>query len=129
MECWAACGADSRSSKVDVVMWTLGRIFGTGALLCVSAATSASTTSPAIVSQKGRMFLPGEVTIAKGDAIEIVNDDGDILHHAYVDSPEFSFDSGDQKPGSHTLIYFPVTGTFMVLCGIHPKMKLAITVK
>ena len=111
------------------MMWRIVRTCGTLALLMVSAATAASTTAPVVVSQKGRTFLPGEVTIKSGDAIEIVNDDGDILHHAYVDTPEFSFDSGDQKPGSHTLVYFPVTGTFMVLCGIHPKMKLVVTVK
>ena len=81
------------------------------------------------VSQKGQQFTPGEINLAKGEAIEIVNDDGDILHHAYVESDAFNFDSGDQKPGSHTLVTFTVGGTFKVLCGIHPRMKLVVHVQ
>ena len=84
---------------------------------------------PNSISQKGREFHPGEITIKRGDAIQIVNDDADLLHHAYVDSDKFSFDSGDQKPGSITSISFPATGDFDVLCAIHPKMKLVVHVQ
>ena len=80
-------------------------------------------------SQKGQAFQPGELTIPRGSTIEIVNDDGDILHHAYVESSAFSFDSGDQEPGTTVAIKFPVTGSFNVLCGIHPKMKLRVRVE
>lgn len=82
-----------------------------------------------IVSQKGRAFHPSKLIIKRGDTIEIVNDDGDLLHHAYVESNTFNFDSGDQLPGSKTDIVFYVRGTFNVLCGIHPKMKLVVEVK
>lgn len=81
------------------------------------------------ISQKGREFQPGEITISRGATIQIVNDDGDLLHHAYVDSPKFSFDSGDQEPGSKTDITFPVAGDFNVLCAIHPKMRLVVHVQ
>jgi len=81
------------------------------------------------ISQKGREFHPGEVSIKRGETIQIVNDDGDLLHHAYVDSDKFSFDSGDQKPGSKTDITFPVAGDFDVLCAIHPKMELMVHVR
>jgi plastocyanin len=81
------------------------------------------------VSQKGREFHPGQLTLKRGETIEIVNDDGDLLHHAYIDSKDFSFDSGDQQPGSKTDITFPVTGKFDVLCAIHPKMKLEVHVQ
>jgi plastocyanin len=81
------------------------------------------------ISQKGREFHPGEVTIKRGQTIRIVNDDGDLLHHAYIDADKFSFDSGDQKPGSKTDITFPVAGDFDVLCAIHPKMKLTVHVQ
>ena len=66
--------------------------------------------------------------MAKDGALVIVNDDGDLLHHAYIESDAFSFDSGDQQPGSRTRIVFSVPGDFKVLCGIHPKMKLAVHV-
>jgi plastocyanin len=81
------------------------------------------------VSQAGRTFQPGELSIARGEAVQIVNDDADLLHHAYIASDKFSFDSGDQLPGSTTIITFPVAGVFQVLCAIHPKMKLVVTVK
>jgi plastocyanin len=81
------------------------------------------------ISQKHREFHPGEISIKRGESIQIVNDDADLLHHAYIDSSKFSFDSGDQKPGSVTPITFPVTGDFDVLCAIHPKMRLVVHVQ
>jgi plastocyanin len=81
------------------------------------------------ISQKGREFHPGEINIKRGDTIQIVNDDADLLHHAYVDSDKFSFDSGDQKPGTVTPIAFTVAGDFDVLCAIHPKMRLVVHVQ
>jgi plastocyanin len=82
-----------------------------------------------IISQKGREFRPGEVSVARGAVVQIINDDGDLLHHAYIDSPNFSFDSGDQQPGSKTNIAFTQAGDFAVRCAIHPKMKLLVHVK
>lgn len=81
------------------------------------------------ISQKGREFHPGEISIKRGDTVQIVNDDADLLHHAYIDSPKFSFDSGDQEPGSRTNITFPAAGDFDVLCAIHPKMRLVVHVQ
>ncbi|HWM83485.1 MAG TPA: hypothetical protein VNQ56_15605 [Pseudolabrys sp.] len=81
------------------------------------------------VSQKGREFQPGEMTIKRGEMIAIVNDDADLLHHAYLKSTAFSFDSGDQKPGSRFEVAFPEIGTFTIRCAIHPKMKLVVKVQ
>lgn len=105
-----------------------------GAAICfafvILLGSAAWTAQPRyMVSQKGRAFHPGTLTINRGDTVQIVNDDGDLLHHAYVESDTFNFDSGDQLPGSKTDITFSVPGTFNVLCGIHPKMKLVVEVK
>ncbi|MDO9427558.1 MAG: hypothetical protein Q7T93_12080 [Methylobacterium sp.] len=81
------------------------------------------------VSQKGRAFQPAALVIKRGETVQVLNDDADLLHHAYVDAPDFTFDSGDQEPGEKARIVFPVAGTFAVLCGIHPKMKLTVTVE
>jgi plastocyanin len=81
------------------------------------------------VSQKDQEFRPGQLDIKRGETVEIVNDDGDLLHHAYVESKSFNFDSGDQEPGAKVDIAFPVSGVFTVLCGIHPKMKLRVQVE
>lgn len=81
------------------------------------------------VTQKGQQFNPGYLSIRRGETVQIINDDGELIHHAYVDSKTFSFDSGDQEPGSKTDIVFSVPGNFVVLCGIHPKMRLDVEVK
>src|SRR5215831_19218111 len=100
----------------------LRRTGAAAALALLATAVGAVAAHQYLVSQAGRNFNPGELTIARGEAIEIVNDDGDLLHHAYIDSDKMSFDSGDQKPGSRTRIVFPAAGDFNVLCAIHPKM-------
>ena len=103
---------------------------GSASLLAVLATvTFVSAASGITVSQKGRAFHPTSLDLKVGDTVTIVNDDGDLLHHAFVDSPTFSYDSGDQQPGSKIDIVFSKTGTFSVLCGIHPKMKMAVTVR
>lgn len=81
------------------------------------------------VSQRGREFRPGLLNVKPGDVVRIVNDDGDLSHHAYVASERFSYDSGDQAPGASADIAFTVAGTFNVLCGIHPKMRLVVNVQ
>lgn len=88
-----------------------------------------ATVASIAISQRNRQFNPGALIIRAGDVVTIVNDDGDLHHHAYVSSPNFKFDSGDQAPGSRTDIAFSTSGQFNVLCGIHPKMRLVVTVK
>src|ERR1700687_5981627 len=99
------------------------------AMLSGFGTAAALAATQYMVSQKGGEFTPGVVTIKRGEAVTIVNDDADLRHHAYIDSDKFNFDSGDQEPGSKTNISFPVEGTFDVLCAIHPKMKLVVYVK
>ena len=80
------------------------------------------------ISQKGRDFLPETVEISRGDTLAIHNDD-EYVHQVFVDSPSFKFDSGEQDVGQTVEITFPVAGNFQVLCAIHPKMQLDVTVK
>jgi plastocyanin len=80
------------------------------------------------VSQKGRAFLPASVEIDEGDTLAIRNDD-EYIHQVYVSSSSFNFDSGEQEIGQTVRITFPVSGTFQVLCAIHPKMRLDVVVK
>jgi plastocyanin len=80
------------------------------------------------VSQKDQQFRPREIAIKRGETLRFINDDGELLHHAYLSSDTFSFDSGDQQPGSQFDVVFSVPGEYTVLCGIHPKMKLAVHV-
>jgi plastocyanin len=105
-----------------MILLTLLSFVGGGA---VAAAGSAIYQ----VSQRGRDFQPNQISIKRGETIRIVNDDADLLHHAYVSSEKFNFDSNDIEPGGKVDIKFPVAGDFNVLCGIHPKMKLTVHVE
>lgn len=101
-------------------------LVATGATVVAVSANGARVHD---VSQKGRAFQPAALVIKRGETVQVLNDDADLLHHAYVDSPDFTFDSGDQEPGEKARIVFPIAGTFAVLCGIHPKMKLTVRVE
>jgi plastocyanin len=114
------------------VIWHLRRplVVSTAAAVLIGLGTLVGLALPQYsISQKGREFHPGEISIKHGETLQIVNDDADLLHHSYVDSPKFLFDSGDQQPGSKTEITFPVAGDFNVLCAIHPKMRLVVHVE
>ncbi len=105
------------------------RVAGAVALIAASATLwQAWAAGPVIVTQRNRAFHPDAVSIGPGGVVRIVNDDGELLHHAYVKQPELRFDSGEQEPGSHVDVAFPRRGTYRVLCGIHPKMRLVVTV-
>jgi plastocyanin len=100
-----------------------------GAAALALAGTLAFAQALPLISQKGREFRPGEINVKVGGSVQIINDDGDLRHHAYIDSDSLKYDSGDQEPGSKISIAFPTAGDFDVLCAIHPKMKLTVHVK
>ena len=103
-----------------------GRLtFAALAVAAVPCGVALSAGGELVISQKNKQFQPGSVTLDEGQAFTVVNDDPGTVHHAYVESDGFNFDSGDQNPGSRTKIVFPTKGDFQVLCGIHPGMKLA----
>lgn len=99
-----------------------------GAVLALRLPPSPGGPPALRVSQRDEQFHPGNLTIHRGDTLRVVNDDGQVRHHAYVDSPRFKFDSGDQEPGHHSDIRFTIAGHFIVLCGIHPRMRLDVYV-
>ena len=78
-----------------------------------------------IISQKGRAFRPGEVTIARNESLTFTNQDS-FIHQIYVDG---LFDSEEKGPGEVLNETFPRTGTFRVRCHIHPTMRLIVNVK
>ena len=97
--------------------------------LLVGVEAARSTAGDVTISQRDKQFQPGSAAVEVGQPLVIVNDDGGTVHHAYVESDSFNFDSGDQNPGTKTRIVFPAKGDFQVLCGIHPKMKLDVHVR
>jgi plastocyanin len=105
----------------------------TGAFLMAALASAmligAARAETIVIKQRGRTFEPAAAEIGAGDTIRIVNDDSPLLHHAYLEAPDFSFDIGEQEAGESSDVVFPVAGVFDVFCGIHPKMKLRVTVR
>ena len=81
------------------------------------------------VGQRNRRFQPDTLELSRGDMVRFVNDDGDLIHHVQLQSDGFGFDSGEQPSGTKTDVRFTKAGSFTVLCGIHPRMKLAVTVR
>ena len=102
---------------------------GGAALSVTLGAWAAWASNVAIVTQSNRRFQPSEVEVARGGVVRFVNDDGSLLHHVYTTSPGFDFDSGEQEPGKVVEERFNVPGTYVVMCGIHPKMHLKVTVR
>lgn len=119
MRRWAAQLGRGKAGAVHLA------VIATAGLLAGAAIGAA----PHVISQKNREFKPGDIVIQRGETLQFVNDDGDLLHHIYSNSSAFKFDSGDQQPGSKYDVTFNVVGDYTVLCAIHPKMKLQVHVK
>ncbi|WP_420223687.1 cupredoxin domain-containing protein [Pigmentiphaga litoralis] len=94
------------------------------AVICMGAVTAAQ---PLTVMQKNRQFDQANVRVVAGDTVNFTNED-EFLHQIYVSSSGFNFDSNEQAPGDVVTVKFPVPGEFDVLCGIHPRMRLHVSV-
>ncbi|MFO1352122.1 MAG: cytochrome c peroxidase [Gammaproteobacteria bacterium] len=79
------------------------------------------------VSQRDKAFTPGTIVLKAG-ALLIVQNDDIRTHNVRIHHPQLDYNSGAQKPGMTVTIAFPAPGTYHVFCGIHPRMKLDVTV-
>jgi len=80
------------------------------------------------ITQDDRTFFPGHVELRRGERLWILNNDS-RTHNVRLDDPALTFDSGAQEPGETVEIEFPVEGSFLVFCGIHPKMELWVDIR
>jgi cytochrome c peroxidase len=79
------------------------------------------------VSQDDKTFHPTHIGLPRGGRLWIVNNDT-RTHNVRIFDPALDFDSGAQEPGETVEIDFPAAGSFLVFCGIHPKMELYVDV-
>jgi cytochrome c peroxidase len=79
------------------------------------------------VSQRGRQFAPLRTAVTLGGVLEIANDDN-TAHNIRIDSPELKRNSGIQDPGQTVTWPMTTAGRFVAFCGIHPRMRLEVTV-
>jgi plastocyanin len=89
----------------------------------------AAAAAPAdhAVHQKGRVFSMQNITVAPGEPVLFVNDDT-VPHNVMSVTPGNEFDLGSQAPGSAIPVSFDRTGIVSVICAIHPRMRMTITV-
>jgi cytochrome c peroxidase len=101
------------------------------ALPATIVAATSGPTGPAeqvsTVSQDDKTFHPAHIALERGARLWIVNNDT-RTHNIRVFDPALDFDSGAQEPGETIEIAFPAAGSFLVFCGIHPKMELYVDV-
>ena len=73
------------------------------------------------------MFSSENVTVKKGDALTFINDDS-IPHNIMSTSKGNEFNLGSVAPGTAIPVAFDNTGAVAVICAIHPRMKMSVTV-
>jgi plastocyanin len=97
-------------------------------LAIVIAAVAVRAAAPVTVSQKGLQFSAPELALTKGQVVVFANDDR-TTHNITVTGGGVNLNSGLQPPGVEFKVPFAKPGTYAVSCGIHPKMKMSVTVK
>lgn len=98
------------------------------AALVLQPALLAVAATPLVITQAGKAFSVKDIQIKRGDVVRFSNVD-EFLHHIYVRSPTFNFNSGEQEPGRNVDVQFPANGRFEVRCEIHPRMLLTVSVE
>jgi len=80
------------------------------------------------VDQRGLSFSTQHLDVKKGDVVNFLNDDT-TSHNILVAGNGVKLNSGLQRPGVTFSAPFVKPGEYQVTCGIHPKMKMTVTVR
>jgi plastocyanin len=97
------------------------------AIAVLAGLSPAAGAGDSIVHQKGRVFSVAALTVARGEPVVFLNDDTGP-HNIMSTTANNAFDLGSQMPGSSTPVSFDVAGVVVVICAIHPRMRMTITV-
>jgi cytochrome c peroxidase len=97
-------------------------------IVAVASGPTAPAEHVSTVSQDDKTFHPKHVALPPSGRLWIINNDT-RTHNVRVFDPALDFDSGGQEPGETVEIAFPAPGSFLVFCGIHPKMELYVDVR
>jgi plastocyanin len=89
----------------------------------IGLATGAAIGAEFEVRQTGKIFAPARLTVAAGSVVHFANDEA-FFHHAFVETPHFTADTGDIPPGETRDIVFSRAGIYTIHCAIHPQMKM-----
>lgn len=80
------------------------------------------------VDQKGLTFSIQHLDVKKGEVVNFLNDDT-TSHNIIVSGNGVMLNSGLQRPGVTFSAPFVKPGDYQVTCGIHPRMKMTVTVR
>jgi plastocyanin len=80
-----------------------------------------------VIHQQGRAFSTESATVKRGEALTFLNYDT-VPHNIMSASKGNEFNLGSQAPGSSTEVAFNEVGDVMVICAIHPRMKMTVKV-
>ena len=98
------------------------------AIAALAGAVGVPAAAPVTVTQKGLQFSAADLEVNKGQTVVFMNDDR-TPHNITVSGGGVNLNSGLQPPGVEFKVPFSKPGTYAVSCGIHPKMKMTVTVK
>jgi len=97
------------------------------AAIVAEKSAAVPATHATSISQHDKSFTPTHVRIQLTEKLWILNNDT-RTHNIRVFDPKLDFDSGAQEPGETVEMTFPKTGSYLVFCGIHPRMELHVDV-
>lgn len=97
------------------------------ALAMLAGLSTAALAATQVIHQQGRAFSSESVSIKKGEALTFLNDDT-VPHNIMSSSKGNEFNLGSQPPGSSTDVSFNEAGEVLVICAIHPRMKMTVKV-
>ncbi|EYD75039.1 Copper binding protein, plastocyanin/azurin family [Rubellimicrobium mesophilum DSM 19309] len=89
------------------------------------ASVQGDMASVATVTIRDRAFNPPSLTVAVGQPVRFVNEDG-VTHTITAD--DGAFDVEDMTPGRAVRLTFPAPGTYAYHCEIHPMMTGTLTI-
>jgi len=94
----------------------------------VVGAVSVTYAAQHAITQKGRTFNTRMLVVKAGDVVVFKNDD-DVTHHIYSSTKGQEFNLRIMNPGREAPQTFSKPGTVDIRCGLHPGMKLTVTVQ
>ena len=89
--------------------------------------SAVALTTTEMIGQHGRKFSVASISVRKGQPVTFLNDDN-VPHNVVSLSAGNEFDLGSQPPGTSTDVSFMVAGEVEVICAIHPRMKMIVSV-
>jgi plastocyanin len=95
-----------------------------GAVACIAAAAYAAQVT---IGEKGKVFSQSEISIKVGDSV-VFNNDDNVAHNVMSNDPDNKFNLGLLPPGSSTPVTFSTPGDIVILCALHPSMKMTVKV-